>query len=181
MELDIKANRSASKWTRKEQAGRILWSVCQPLFRFSPHPFWGWRCLLLKIFGAKIGQNVRVDRRCHVEIPWHLEIEDDAAVGRGVILYSFGHICIGRAATVSQYSHLCAGTHDYTDPAMPLIKPPITIAAQAWVCAGAFIGPGVTVGEGAVVAACAVVVKDVPVRTVVGGNPAKYIKNREKK
>ncbi len=47
-----------------------------------------------------------------------------------------------------------------------------------WIGAEAYIGPGVTIGDGAVIAARAVVVKDVPAWTVVGGNPAKVIKER---
>ena len=52
------------------------------------------------------------------------------------------------------------------------------IADRAWVAAEAFIGPGVTVGEGAVVGARAAVFKDVEAWTVVGGNPARFIKKR---
>ena len=55
---------------------------------------------------------------------------------------------------------------------------PIVIEEQAWVCAEAFVIQGVTVGQGAVCAARAVVIKDVEPWTVVGGNPAKFIKER---
>ena len=82
--------------------------------------------------------------------------------------------------TVSQEAYLCAGTHDYTDPHMPLVALPIHIGSEAWVCARAFLGPGVTIGEGAIVAACGVVTKDVPAWTIVGGNPARFIKRRER-
>lgn len=58
-----------------------------------------------------------------------------------------------------------------------LICKPIIIKRNAWIGAGATILPGVTVGENAVVAAGAVVSKDVAANTVVGGIPAKYIKN----
>jgi putative colanic acid biosynthesis acetyltransferase WcaF len=64
---------------------------------------------------------------------------------------------------------------------MPLVTAPITVGADAWICARAFIGPGVAVGEGAVVGACAVVMKDVPPWTVVAGNPARLIKERERR
>lgn len=59
-----------------------------------------------------------------------------------------------------------------------MIKSPIVIADQVWVCADAFIGPGVTIGEGAVVGARACVFKDVEPWSVVGGNPARFIKKR---
>lgn len=93
-------------------------------------------------------------------------------------MYSFGKITLGRSVTVSQYAHLCAGTHDYRDPAMPLLKPPVTVKDEVWICAEAFVGPNVTVGERAIVAACAVVVKDVDPDMIVAGNPAKAVKKR---
>ena len=53
----------------------------------------------------------------------------------------------------------------------------IHIQKNAWIGAGAIILPGVTVGENAIVAAGAVVTQDVPSNTIVGGGPAKHIKN----
>ena len=58
-----------------------------------------------------------------------------------------------------------------------LICKPIAIKRNAWIGAAATILPGVTVGENAVVAAGAVVTTDVPPNTIVGGVPAKFIKN----
>jgi putative colanic acid biosynthesis acetyltransferase WcaF len=60
-----------------------------------------------------------------------------------------------------------------------LIAKPIIIMENVWVTTGAMILPGVTIGEGGVVAAGAVVVKDVEPWTVVGGNPARFIKKRK--
>ena len=54
----------------------------------------------------------------------------------------------------------------------------LLLESKAWVAAEAFVGPGVTIGEGAVVGARAAVFKNVTPWTVVGGNPAKYIKDR---
>jgi acetyltransferase-like isoleucine patch superfamily enzyme len=58
-----------------------------------------------------------------------------------------------------------------------LICKPILIKRNAWIGAAATILPGVTIGENAVVAAGAIVLKDVPDNTIVGGVPAKYIKH----
>lgn len=86
---------------------------------------------------------------------------------------------IGPRATVSQGAHLCGGTHDWRDPTMPLMKPPIEIGADAWVCADAFIGPDVTIGDGAIVGARAVVTKSVARGLIVAGNPAREIGKRD--
>ena len=60
----------------------------------------------------------------------------------------------------------------------PLLKPPIHIVDQVWVCTDAFVGPGITVGEGAIVGARAVALKDVAAWSIVVGNPARPVKKR---
>ena len=172
MTFDIEANRAAVKWTFGEKVGRVLWGLLRPLFRWSPRPCWCWRNTLLRLFGARIGKRVHVDPSVRIWIPWKLEIGDDAAVGFDALLYNLGMLTIGARATVSQRAHLCGGSHDYRSATMDLIKAPITIGEEAWICADAFVGPGVKVGRGAVVGARAVVVKDVGDGAVVAGNPA---------
>ena len=171
-------NRSARKWTLLELAGRVLWAVCWPFFRFSPRLLWGWRCFLLRLFGAKVGLNVHILPSVKVFIPWNLEIGDWSSVGFDALIYNLGPVRIGSKVTVSQRAHLCAGSHDFRDPAMPLTKPPIDIGDEVWICADAFVGPGVTVGKRAVVAARSVVVRDVVECEIVGGNPARVIGKR---
>lgn len=178
MATDVTTNRAAKKWSGSEQVGRVLWTLAAPLWRFSPRIAWGWRRMLLRMFGAKIGANVHVYPTARVTIPWNLDIADEAAVGDRAILYALGPIRIGPRATISQYAHLCAGTHDWRDAAMPLVKAPLVVEADAWVCADAFVGPGVTIGEGAILGARGVTMKDVEPRTIVGGNPARQIGDR---
>lgn len=175
-EIDVAANRTARKWSRREQAGRVLWALAWPLFRLSPRPFWGWRRMILRVFGAKVSPNVHVFPTVRITIPWNVDLGQDCAVGDRAILYALGPITIGARATVSQGAHLCAGTHDITVPSRPLVKLPILIGPDAWIAADAFVGPGVTVGAGAVAGARAVVMKDVEPDHIVAGNPAKTIR-----
>lgn len=133
---------------------------------------------MLSSFGAKIGRQVHIYNSAVVYMPWNLQIGDWSAIGELVYIYNLGLVTIGSQSTVSHKAHLCAGSHDYTKATLPLLKLPIVIEDQAWICADAFIGPGVTIGEGAVVGARAVVIKDVPPWTVVAGNPARVIKER---
>ena len=149
------------------------------VFRLSPRPCFGLRRGLLRLFGASVGREVHVYPSTHIYFPWNLQIGDWSAIGEWALIYNLGMVKIGERATLSQRVHVCAGTHDYRDPAMPLLKPPVSIQNSAWICADAFIGPGVTVHEGAVVGACSVVVKDVSAWTVVAGNPARFLKGRE--
>jgi putative colanic acid biosynthesis acetyltransferase WcaF len=176
--LDIAANRRRSAWTRAELMGRALWAIARPLFLASPRPLWGWRTSLLRLFGARIGRHVRFHPTVRITVPWNLLVDDYAAIGDRVILYSLGPIHIGRAATISQHAHICAGTHDYSRPDLPLLKPPISILEGAWVCTDAFVGPNVTIGAFAIVGARAVVTHDVEAWTIVAGNPSRTIGTR---
>ena len=179
VELNIADNRRAQKYSTSEMLRRVLWGVGSLFFRFSPRPCFGWRRMVLRCFGAKIGKHVNTYPSTRIYFPWNLIVGDWSAIGEDALIYNLGSVSLGEKVTVSHRVHLCAGTHDYTRPDLPLLKPPIEIKNQAWVCADAFIGPGVTVGEGAVVGACAVVIRGVEPWTVVAGNPARYIKRRE--
>ncbi len=176
--MNIENNRARREWTRSELAGRVLWAACRPLFRWSPRLCWGWRCWLLRLFGARVGAHVHIHPSARVFIPWNLEIGDWSSVGFDALIYNLGPARIGSRATVSQRAHLCGGTHDFRDDAMPLIKSPIVVGDDVWICADAFVGPGVTVGSRAVVGARAVVVKDVSEGEIVAGNPARPVGRR---
>jgi putative colanic acid biosynthesis acetyltransferase WcaF len=179
LRLDIAANRTARKYTRREQAMRVLWAFGRVLFRLSPRPCFAWRRWVLRAFGAQVGSNVRIHATAIVYMPWNVVLEDWCAVGEYAFIYSLGKVCLGRNATISYRSHLCAGTHDFRDPTLPLLKPPIVIEDNAWIGTEAFIGPGVTVGNGAIVGARAVVVKNVAPMSIVAGNPARTIGRRQ--
>ncbi|WP_295455984.1 putative colanic acid biosynthesis acetyltransferase [uncultured Thiodictyon sp.] len=178
MPLDIDACRRQRPYSDREYIGRALWALVQPLFRFSPRVLFGWRRFLLRTFGARVGRHAHVYPSARIYIPWNLTLGDRASIGEWALIYNLGPVTIGDGATISHRAHLCAGTHDYRDPTLPLLRLPIVISRQAWVCADAFVGPGRSVGEGAVVGAAAVVVGDVSPWQIVAGNPARVIKER---
>jgi len=178
MENAVQTNRAESKYSRREQALRVLWGIGHLLFRMSPRPCFGFRRWMLRLFGARVGKGVNVYPSAHIYFPWNLEIGDWSCIGEWALVYNLGAVKIGDRSTISQRVHLCAGTHNYRDASMPLLKLPIDIGASVWVCADAFVGPGVKVGTGAVIGARAVAVKDVAPWTVVAGNPAQIVKPR---
>jgi len=178
-EIDVAANRAARKWTRRELAGRVFWAAARPWFRFSPRPFWGWRRWLLRLFGARIGTNVQIFPSVLVSIPWNLSIGEGSGIGDRVILYALGPITLGKSVTISQGAHLCAGTHDWSRPDRPLLKLPITIGDNSWICADAFVGPGVTVGASSILGARAVAMKDIAPGVVAVGNPARPARQKK--
>lgn len=178
LKLDIDTNRKAKKWTKSVQIARVLWALCWPLFAFIPRPFWVWRRVLLRLFGAKIGRRVHIYPSVKVTMPWNISIADDTAIGDRAILYALGSIEIGERVTISQGAHLCAGSHDISRPDRPLVMPPITIGDDTWIAADAFIGPKVCVGSASIVGARAVVMNDISDFVIVAGNPAQVLKQR---
>ena len=170
--LDKSSSHASPTFSIANRLRRLVWGIAYAVFfRPSPRIFFGWRNALLRLFGAKIGNQVHVYPKVNIWAPWNIEIGDDVGVGDGATLYSMDLIQLGSRSTISQGAYLCCGTHDYNDPAMPLITRPIVIGKEAWVCAEAFIFPGVTVGEGGVVGARAVATRNIPEWTVWAGNP----------
>lgn len=165
---------------RKHQIVRMLWTMVWGIFaRPLPRSMGsGWKRFLLRLFGAKIASTAIVYSSAKVYYPANLVMEAYSCLASDVDCYNVAPIYIGANSTISQGAYLCTASHDITDPLNPLITAPITIEDQAWVAAGAFVSMGVTVKQGAVVGARAAVFKDVEPWTVIGGNPAKFIKKR---
>ena len=178
MSLDIKQNRNAKKYSRKELILRVFWGIGKVFFKYSPRICFSWRVFLLRLFGAKIGHSVHIYPSAIIYMPWNLEIGNYSAIGEDALIYNLGKVTLGNNVTISHRAHLCAGTHDYADPTLPLIKPPIVLQDNVWVCAEAFVGPNVVITEGAVIGAAAVISKNVDAWSVMAGNPAVFIKKR---
>ena len=164
----------------KNKTKRVLWNVTS-LFLFRPFAsrfFKKWRILVLKCFGAKLAWSSHVYASTKIWAPWNLEMGANTCLGPKVDCYNQGIISIGSNTVISQKTYLCASSHDFKKKEFPLVLKPITIGTGVWVAAETFIGPGVTICKGAVVGARAAVFKDVDSWTIVGGNPAKFIKKR---
>ncbi|WP_428387482.1 putative colanic acid biosynthesis acetyltransferase [Mucisphaera sp.] len=166
-------------YTTSEYLARTLWNLVQTLLiRPSPARCYAWRRFWLRRFGATIPDTSGTRPSTRVFHPWLLTLGQHTLLGDRVRVYNLGPITLGDHTVVSQDTHLCAGTHDHTQPNLPLLRPPITIGSGVWIAADAFIGPNVTIHNNAVIAARAVVTKDVPANTIAAGNPAQPIKTR---
>jgi len=156
-------------------AWRFVWAcLCRP----TPKILYRWRNLVLSAFGARISGAPFVASSATIQIPWNIELEDGSCVGDKVVLYSLGRIVLRKRCTVAQESYLSAGTHDFSDPRLPLVVGEIVIGEEAFLGARVFVHPGVHVGEGALIGACSVVIDDIPEWTVAAGNPCVPIKHR---
>lgn len=113
-----------------------------------------------------------------VHAPTQLEIGRDCAIGNRCVLDARGGITIGRDVNISSHARLQTAKHLIDDPDFMHDFSPIVVGDRAWIAEGAVVLGGVTIGEGAVVAAGAVVTRDVAAYSVVGGVPARLIRQR---
>lgn len=156
-----------------------MWlGVSKTIYRCLPGRLgWPIRRLILSAFGASIDSKAYVYASAKIFAPWNLKV-GRACIGPHTELYNKDVITIGNDSVISQGSYLCTASHDISSLMLPLKTAPIEISNHVWIASDAFVGMGVTIGEGAVVGARAAVYKSVEPWTVVGGNPAKFIKNR---
>ena len=110
-----------------------------------------------------------------------ITIGEDSLVGEYSVIRGQGGVTIGDRVYTSPFTQIIAVNHVFDDPEQPFVDQGITaegivIEDDVWLGAGAIITDGVHIGKGAVIAAGAVVTKDVPAHAVVGGVPAKIIK-----
>ncbi len=172
-------NLSNYKEEKPHRVKRITWAIINAtIFTIAyGRILWWFRRLLLISFGAKIDKQAYIYNTCKIFAPWLLTVKR-ACIGPHTTLYNKAELYIGSDSVVSQGTFICTASHDISSKMLPLTTSPIIIRNNAWIAADAFVGMGVTIGEGAVVGARAAVFKDVEPWSVVGGNPAKFIKKR---
>lgn len=127
---------------------------------------------------AAMGLHSRVIGRIKVYSPHNISIGDHSVINEGCIINARDTVTIGDYVHLSHYTIINTSglNYDVLGHLRTHTKAPVTIERGVWVGSGAVINPGVTIGENSVVGAGAVVVKDVPPNVVVGGVPAKVIK-----
>ena len=182
----ISADKAADPYLRpafslNSRLRRLAWNICWALlYRTSPRPFHSWRSFLLRLFGASLGPNCHFYPGSKVWAPWNLTCGDLVAVGDGADIYNPAPISFGSHAIVSQDAYICGATHDYDDPAFPLLALSMSFGAYSWVCARASVAPGVHLEEGAVLGLASVATRDLEAWTVYAGAPAVKVKERRR-
>ncbi|MAO07353.1 MAG: acetyltransferase [Alteromonas sp.] len=136
------------------------------------------RTLLSEIIGAAVDSSTAIFPPLYINYGKHIQIGKNVFINFNCTLLGLGGIIIEDDVLIAPNVSLLSEGHPI-DPKErhSLVPKRVHIKKNAWIGANATILPGVTVGENAIVAAGAVVSNDVPDNTVVGGIPAKFIKN----
>lgn len=157
-----------------------LWWIVEGVFiHLSPQFMYEWRNFIYRLFGAKIGQGVKIRPNVTVTYPWNLEIGNYVWVGEKSTLYNLGKIIIGNHVAIAHGVYLCTGMHDYSKKDFPIYAKDIFIQDEVWLTNEVFVAPGVTIGAGTVVGARSTVLEDLPAGMICYGSPAKPVKKRE--
>ena len=136
--------------------------------------------IIKELFGS-VGDNPSISQGFCCDFGINIYVGDNFYAGYNCTMLDYAEIQIGNNCLIGPNVGIYTTGHS--------LKPagryqtgwaePITIGNDVWIGGHACIMPGVTIGDEAVVAAGGVVTRDVAPRTVVGGNPGKFIKNIE--
>jgi putative colanic acid biosynthesis acetyltransferase WcaF len=158
---------------------QILWYLAGRFFinTYIPFPM-AVKCTVLRLFGAKIGENVTLKPKVNIKYPWFLTVGRDTWIGEQVWIDNLTMVTLGTNVCLSQGCYLLTGNHDYTKSGFDLITKPVNIENGAWMGARSIVCPGVNVGSHAVLAVNSVATRDLEAYSIYQGNPAVFIKTR---
>lgn len=157
---------------------QLWWIIQATIFAWSPDFFYPFRVWLLRLFGAKIGNNVRIRPSVRVTYPWKLSVGDHVWIGHESIIYNLERITIGSNVAIAHKVYLCTGSHDITKITFDIEAHPINIEDEVWLPNDVYVGPGVSIGRGTVVAARSSVFKSLEAGIVAVGTPARKVRDR---
>ncbi|WP_241988658.1 putative colanic acid biosynthesis acetyltransferase [Cryobacterium breve] len=123
--------------------------------------------MLLRLFGATVGDNVLIRHRVRIHWPWKLVVGDNSWIGEEVWILNLEPVVIGSDVCISQGVLLCTGSHDRTSQTFEFDNAPIVVEDGAWIAARATVLRGSRIGHDSVIGATALVTGNVPARAVL--------------
>lgn len=132
------------------------------------------------VFGIRIGWQTHIHMGLRFYNPWNIKIDRNTVIGDGVFLDGRHDLIIGSNVSIASEVMIYNSQHDLDSQDFHAIEAPVVIEDYVFIGPRAIIIPGITIGRGAGVAAGAVVTHDVPAYHIVGGVPAKFIRERSK-
>ena len=141
-----------------------------------PNPLRNW---YLRLFGIRIGGGKScIHRGCKFFHVGKMSVGQNTVINFGCYLDNRRGIYIGNNVGIAHNTKIYTLGHDLNDSQFKTKGAPVSIEDNVFIFSNALIMPGITIGEGAIVLAGSVVTKDVEPWTIVGGNPARKIRDR---
>ncbi len=158
----------------------FLWYFFNVIFFINPlNPFSGLKVVLLRLFGAEIGQNVTIKPAVSIKYPWKLVVGNHVWLGEKVWIDNLDQVKIADNCCISQGTLLLCGSHDFTRSSFDLKTGKITLEEGVWIGAKSIIYKNTNCGSHSVLAMNSVVVTDLESYWVYRGNPAEKIFERK--
>jgi putative colanic acid biosynthesis acetyltransferase WcaF len=156
-----------------------FWYFINVFFVRAPwNPFMGIKVWLLKLFGAKIGENLIIKNNVIIKYPWKLIIGNNVWLGEDCWIDNLDYVTIGNNVCISQGALLLTGNHDYTIFSMPYRNAPIILEDGVWIGAKSVVCPGVICHSHSILTVGSIATKDMESFLIYQGNPAKAIRVR---
>lgn len=140
------------------------------------------RTKLLKELLGSTGENVYMEPTIRFDYGYNTLVGENFYANFDCVILDVCEVRIGDNCMLAPGVHIYTATHPLNPTERNAGKEyakPVTIGNNVWIGGRAVINPGVKVGNNVVIASGAIVTKDVPDNVVVGGNPAKIIKQME--
>jgi putative colanic acid biosynthesis acetyltransferase WcaF len=147
------------------------------IFQSGLMPFSNILVFLLRLFGAKIGKDVRIKPRIYIRYPWKLTVGDHSWLA-DCYIDNLDQVTIGKNVCISQQAMLLTGNHNYKAVDFDLITQPIELADGVWIGAKSLVLPGVKGLSHSVLTAGSTAVKTLDAYGIYRGNPAIQIRQR---
>lgn len=158
---------------------RSIWHIVNRLFLNTSIPYpSAFKILILKLFGAKIGENIVIKPKVSIKYPWFLAIGNYSWIGENVWIDNLAQVKIGSNCCISQGALLLCGNHNYQKTSFDLMIGQIILEDGVWIGAKATVCPGVTCKSHSVLTAGSVATKELDAYSIYQGNPAQKVKER---
>ena len=157
----------------------LIWSVINYFILNSSFPFpIAFKVLLLRMFGAEVGEGLVMKLKIRIKYPWRLKIGNNCWIGESVWIDNLEDVKIMDDVCISQGALLLTGNHDYTISSFPYKLGKIILENGVWIGANAVVCPNVVCQSHSVLTVNSVATKNLEAWSINAGNPAIKLRNR---